>query len=90
MVDAVTLDAAEEKRLAALAEQRQRAPAELMRDAIRQYLDREEAGVSFREAARAAWLEYRKTGLHLTGAEAALWLDGWGTKAEMSPPQCHA
>ena len=44
-----------------------------MREAIRQYLDREEA--------RAAWRDYQKTGLHRTGAEAAQWLDGWGTEA---------
>jgi predicted transcriptional regulator len=89
MAVSVTLDPAEQERLAALAESRQRAPHELMREAIRQYLDREEARVSFREEARAAWREYQKTRLHLTGAETARWLDGWGTEAETPPPECH-
>lgn len=90
MTVSVTLDPAEQERLAALAESRQQAPHELMCEAIRRYLDREEARVSFREEARAAWRGYQQTGLHLTGAEAAQWLDGWGTDAETPPPECHA
>jgi predicted transcriptional regulator len=89
MTVSVTLDPAEQERLAALARSRRQAPHELMREAIRQYLDREEGRASFRKEAYAAWREYQKTGLHLTGAEAVQWLDSWGTEAETPPPRCH-
>jgi predicted transcriptional regulator len=46
MTVSVTLDPAEQEWLAALAKLRQQAPHELMREAIRQYLDREEGRAS--------------------------------------------
>lgn len=51
------------ERLRRLAEARSRAPHYLMRDAINQYLDREEARESFKQEAITSWEEYRETGL---------------------------
>ncbi len=42
-----------------------------MREAIRQYLDREQARESFKQEALASWAEHQETGLHLTGREVA-------------------
>lgn len=83
------MDAEEQKRLKALAEARQRKPHFLMKEAVKQYLDREEKRESFRQEALASWREYRETGLHLTGEEAAAWLDTWGTEDEVGMPPCH-
>jgi predicted transcriptional regulator len=85
----IKLDPDEQRRLKALAEARQRKPHFLMKEAVRQYLDREEKRESFRQEALASWQEYRETGLHLTGEEAAAWLDTWGTEAEAEMPPCH-
>jgi predicted transcriptional regulator len=85
----VKLDADELTRLKALAEARQRKPHFLMKEALRQYLDREEQRESFHREAMDNWREYRETGLHLTGGEAAAWLDTWGTDAEAEAPPCH-
>jgi predicted transcriptional regulator len=85
----IKLDAEEQKRLKALAEARQRKPHFLMKEAVRQYLDREEKRESFRQEALASWREYRETGLHLTGEETAAWLDTWGTEDETGMPPCH-
>jgi predicted transcriptional regulator len=89
MAVSVKLDAAERERLRALAEARQRAPHYLMREAIRQYLDREEARESFKQEALASWAKFLETGLHLTGHEVAEWLETWGTDNEAEMPKCH-
>lgn len=85
----IKLDAEEQRRLRALAEARQRKPHFLMKEAVRQYLDREEKRESFRQEALASWREYLETGLHLTGEETAAWLDSWGTDGEAEMPLCH-
>jgi predicted transcriptional regulator len=60
-----------------------------MREAIKEYLDREEARESFLQEALASWAEYQGTGLHLTGDELKTWLDTWGTEEETDIPECH-
>jgi predicted transcriptional regulator len=53
-----------------------------MKEAIRQYLDREESKESFKQEALASWQTYQETGQHLTGEEVASWLETWGTDQE--------
>ena len=89
MAVSIKLDPAEQERLRALAEARKRAPHYLMREAIRQYLDREEARESFKQEALAAWNEYQETGLHLTGHEVADWVDSWGSAKRAKNPKWH-
>ena len=85
----IKLDDDLSNRVRRLAEQRQRSPHWIMREAIREYVTREEARESFRQEAMASWLAYQETGRHLTGDEVRAWLDGWGTEIEDEPPECH-
>jgi predicted transcriptional regulator len=89
MAVSVKLDEAEQKRLRALSQARSRSSHYLMREAIRQYLDREEARESFKQEALAAWTEYQEAGLHLTGREVAAWLDSWGSDRRKKTPKWH-
>lgn len=72
-----------------LADQRRRSPHWVMLEAIRQYVDREEACEQFRQEAMASWNAYQRTGRHLSGREARNWLATWGTDDETSAPACH-
>lgn len=83
------LDQADHERLKWLADARQRKPHFLMKEAIRQYLDREEARESFKQEALTSWQAYQETGLHLTREEVANWLEAWGTDQEKAIPACH-
>jgi predicted transcriptional regulator len=89
MATSIKLDDDLANRVRRLAGLRQRSPHWLMREAIRQYVAREEARESFRQEALASWSAYQETGRHLTGAEARTWLATWGTDAETGPPECH-
>ena len=60
-----------------------------MREAIRQYVEREERREAFRQDAVSAWNEYQETGLHVTGDEIVAWLDRWGEQDEKATPSCH-
>jgi len=82
--------AAETKdRIKRLAQTRQRSAHWLMRQAIEQYVDREEKRDAFREQALQAWQDYQETGLHVSGQEAVAWLDSWGSDDELPAPECH-
>jgi predicted transcriptional regulator len=89
MAVSIKLDAETQERMRRLAEARSRAPHYLMREAINQYLDREEARESFKQEALSSWAEFQETGLHLTGEEASAWLKTWGTDDEIPAPPCH-
>lgn len=60
-----------------------------MREAIAQYVSREEARDSFKQEALASWKTYKETGRHLTGEEVRAWLETWGTDSEAAMPDCH-
>lgn len=76
-------------RIQRLAEARRRSPHWIMREAIQEYVDREEARERFRQEAEASWVAFKETGRHLTLAETRAWLKGWGTPAERPAPECH-
>lgn len=82
------LDATTKERLQRLADSRQRKPHWLMKEAIEQYVDREEKKLSFREDARKAWDDYQATG-HLTAEEADRWLEKLADGDDAEPPACH-
>lgn len=77
------------QRVQQLASQRRRSPHWIMLEAIRQFVEREEARESFREEALASWQHFRETGEHLTAEEARDWLATWGTEDEQPAPACH-
>lgn len=60
-----------------------------MREAIEQYVNREEARETFRAEAETAWQAWQLDGKHLTGQEVRTWLDNWGTDDETAAPECH-
>ncbi len=74
MATSVKLDAILKSRVQQLADVRRRSSHWIMREAIEQYVEREEARESFKQAALAAWADYQETGLHLTGDEVRKWL----------------
>lgn len=77
MTTSIKLDTSERDRLRALAAARDRTPHYLMREAIRQYLQREEARESLRAEAFAALSESCQAGQHLSADEMQAWLDHW-------------
>jgi predicted transcriptional regulator len=83
------LDAETKARLQKLAQARQRSSHWLMREAIEQYVEREERREQFRQDALAAWAEYEATGLHVTAEEADEWLARLEAGEDAEPPECH-
>jgi predicted transcriptional regulator len=89
MATSVKLDDQLKDRIQHLAEVRHRSAHWLMREAIREYVDREEAREKFKQAALLSWKNFHETGLHLTHKEVCDWLDLWGTNKEKEIPKCH-
>jgi len=85
----IKIDDELKSRIQHLAGLRQRSAHWIMREAIAQYVEREEARESFKQEALASWASYQETGEHLTGQEARAWLNTWGTDAEAELPKCH-
>ena len=76
-------------RVARLAEARHRTPHWLMREAISQYVEREEKLEAFRQDGIQAWEQYQRTSLHVTAVEADAWLGQLEDGDDISPPECH-
>ena len=89
MATSLKIDEALKGRVQTLAAIKQRSAHWIMRDAIQQYVEREEARESFRNEAIASWTAYKETGRHLTATETASWLENWGTPLETAQPKCH-
>ena len=86
---AIKIETDIKERVKRLAIARQRTPHWLMREAIRQYVEREEKREAFRQDAIKAWNEYQATGLHVTMAEADAWLAKLEAGKGAKPPKCH-
>jgi predicted transcriptional regulator len=86
---AVKLDPKIKERIKRLAETRHRSTHWMMKEAISQYVDREEKRESFRQDALKAWQEYQTTGLHVTQREAEAWLSKLEDGKDTDPPKCH-
>ena len=76
-------------RIQHLADTRQCSPHWIMREAIREYVEREEARERFKREVLASWIAYQETGQHLTGQEVRDWLNSWGADKENEAPPCH-
>lgn len=61
----------------------------MMREAIEQYVKREDRRETFKEEAMASWAAYQETGRYVTGAEVREWLSTWGTDEEQPAPKGH-
>ncbi len=83
------LDTEIKERVQRLAAARQRSAHWLMREAIQQYVDREEKREALRQAALDAWASYQASGLHVTAEEADAWLAQLEAGEEAQAPECH-
>jgi predicted transcriptional regulator len=68
------LDPKTKERVQRLASARRRSSHWVMREAIEQYMEREEKREQFRQDALAAWTHYQTTGRHAAAEEAEAWL----------------
>jgi predicted transcriptional regulator len=85
----IKLDQDLKRRIRQLAETRRRTSHWIMREAIAQYVDREEKREALRQDTIQAWNEFQATGLHATADEVDTWLATWGTDDEQPAPACH-
>ncbi|RZS58749.1 putative transcriptional regulator [Sphaerotilus mobilis] len=86
---AIKLDDDTKGRLKRLAEARHRTSHWLMREAITQYVDREEKREAFRQDTLKAWEAYRATGQHVNAEEADAWMARLEQGDDVDPPPCH-
>ncbi len=84
------LDELTKSRVQRLATVRRRSAHWLMREAIEQYVEREEKREQLRQAGLAAWAEYQAAGLHVTAEEADRWLAKLEAGEDAETPECHA
>lgn len=86
---AIKIDEDIKARLKRLAIARQRTSHWLMREAITQYVDREEKREAFRRDTLKAWEAFRENGLHVTANEADAWMAQLEQGNDVEPPECH-
>ena len=76
-------------RVQRLAAARRRSPHWVLREAVEQFVEREEKRERLKQDALAAWSHYQATGLHATAAEADAWLAKLETGEDAETPECH-
>ena len=83
------LDVELKERVQRLAAARRRTPHWILREAVEQYVGREEKREQFRQDALTAWDAYQATGLHATAEEADAWLARLEAGEDAEAPECH-
>jgi predicted transcriptional regulator len=83
------LDLEMKQRIQRLAAARRRSAHWVMREAVEQYVEREEKRQQFHQDALSAWANYQATGLHVTAGEADTWLAKLEAGEEAAAPECH-
>jgi predicted transcriptional regulator len=86
---AIKIDEDIKARVKRLADARQRTSHWLMREAITQYVDREEKREAFRQDTLKAWEAFRAHGLHVTADEADAWMAQLEQGNDLDPPNAH-
>lgn len=86
---AVKLEIDIRERMKRLAETRHRTTHWIMKEAIQQYIEREEKREEFRQDAIKAWEEYQLTGLHVSFDEGDTWLANLEAGQDIDLPKCH-
>jgi predicted transcriptional regulator len=82
------LDSEIKERVNRLASARRRSPHWLMREAVEQYVEREEKREQLRQDALAAWEDYQTTGLHVTAKDADAWMAKLEAGKRAAIPKC--
>lgn len=85
----IKLDDADRDRIATLAAVKKRTPHYLMKEAILEYVKREEARQSFIAAAESSFEHYKETGLHISLDEFSTWVDDVQQGPGARIPACH-
>ncbi len=83
------LDIEMKARVQRLADAQRRTSHWIMREAIEEYVSRQEKRLSFLNDAQAAWEDYQRTGLHLTNEEVGDWLAKIEAGEDAELPECH-
>lgn len=86
---AVKLDPGIHARIQGLARNQDRSTHYLMREAIAQYVEREERREALRKDALKAWEAYQLSGKHATHDEADQWMSQLEAGHDPVPPECH-
>ncbi len=84
----VKLKSQDRDRLKHLAEARKRTPHWLAKEAITQFLEREEAVECFRQESLGAWKEFQRSGESVSNEQVMDWLDSWEAEDEIETPKC--
>jgi predicted transcriptional regulator len=85
----IKLDREMKNRVQRIASAHRRSAHWVLREAVAQYVEREEKRENFRQDALKAWAHYQATGLHVTAAEADRWLAKLEAGKDAAPPKCH-
>ncbi|MBP9727448.1 MAG: CopG family ribbon-helix-helix protein [Gammaproteobacteria bacterium] len=89
MIASLKLNSELKLKIQHVADLKQRSAHWIMCEAIRIYVEQEQAREAFKQEAIDSWAHYQETGLHLSEEEAQKWLSTWGTEAEKEAPECH-
>ena len=84
----VKLDEQERERLKSLGLARKRSSHWLAKQAIAEFLDREEAVECFKQESEAVWVDYQNSGRAVPHAQVMEWLATWGGVDEGEAPPC--
>ena len=84
---AVKLPERDRERLKKLGKTKKRTVHWLAKEAISQYLDREEKAELFRQETMARWKEYCRTGKSVPNTAVMEWLASWGSENEREAPE---
>jgi len=85
----VKLDVELKQRVQRLAATRRRTTHWVLREAVEQYVAREEKREQFRQEALTAWNEYQANGLYVSAEEADAWLARLEAGEDAEAPECH-
>jgi predicted transcriptional regulator len=85
----IKLDMSDRDRIHSLAAYKNRSPHFIMKEAVKNYLEQEEAEQRFVAAAKESRSHYQKTGLHVTHEEFSRWVDELQNNPKTAAPVCH-
>lgn len=85
----VKLDPSDRDRIASLAAMKKRTAHYLMKEAVLEYVQREEARQNYIKAADTSFEHYKETGLHITLDEFSEWVDDLQKNPGTPVTACH-
>lgn len=83
----VKLEPALKDRLQRIGAVKHRSPHWMMKEAIREYIEREEAAERLRQETLQAWAAFQQDGKHVAHEAMTAWLNSWGTESETGRPE---